>query len=461
MFDIILWDFKKKTNSTAQPSQTGTTLECRVMTPSNIINPTIELKASPLGYNYAYIPSWGRYYFIDDIQFVSGAYIISLSVDVLASYKAQIGSDTAYILRSASDSDGQIIDTLYPSKSDVVKTLSYANSKGYSWTDFSAGAYVIGVQGLDMAGAGIIYYYLTPANFILLLHNFYANSGNGSWWGNLTKGVIDSIYNITDFISSCRWYPVIPDITGITPEPIYLGSFQTNAQGYRMRGNSYPRITRTFQLPAHPQAGTRGEYLNVSSYTRRVLIDPLIGSYTVNNADFSNLEIEPSLGNDILIDFTTGQALYTLYGNDVGTNTKPIYHNYINFGIDIELGESIVNVGGMLSAVGEMAGNALIGDWLGVASNIGSMASQIVPANRSAYSNGGFVQLIGDPVLISYFQLLVDEDQANKGRPLCQLRQINTLSGYMIIDNPHFSGAMLNDENNMINNYMAGGFYYE
>lgn len=461
MFDITLWDFKKKTNSTAQPSQTGTTLECRVMTPSNIINPTIELKASPLAYNYAYIPSWGRYYFIDDIQFVSGAYIISLSVDVLASYKAQIGSNTAYVLRSASDSDGQIIDTLYPSKSDVVKTLSYANDKGYSWTDFSAGAYVLGVQGLNMAGAGIIYYYLTPANFILLLHNFYANSGNGSWWGNLTKGVIDSIYNITDFISSCRWYPVIPDITGITAEPIYLGSFQTNAQGYRLRGNSYPRITRTFNLPAHPQAGTRGEYLNVSSYTRRVLIDPLIGSYTVNNADFSNLVNEPSLGSDILIDFTTGQALYTLYGNDIGTNTKPIYHNYISFGIDIELGESVVNVGGMLSAVGEMAGNALIGDWLGVASNIGSMASQIVPANRSAYSNGGFVQLIGDPVLISYFQLLVNEDRANKGRPLCQLRQINTLSGYMIIDNPHFAGTMLNDENNMINNFMAGGFYYE
>lgn len=465
MITITLYQFNKKVNSTAQPGAgvSSVDLSCLVKSPSSVMSPTIELQTNPLAYNYAYIAAFNRYYFIDDIVFNSGLWICRLSCDVLASFKDEIRTQSMYVLRSASNYDGTLLDTLYPSSTDVVKVQTSPDQIGYTIADtFANGAYIIGVQGIGMAtDAGVIYYYVTPAEFTLLLHAFYNNSGDGSFWGNLQKGVIDSIYNITDYITSCRWYPVKPDITGLTAETIYLGSFNTQRTGYRMRSSGYGVITRTYILPAHPQASTRGEFLNASQYTRRVLVDPLIGTYTVNNADFSDLDTEPSLACEIRIDFMSGQALYGIWANEVSVNSKPVYYTYINFGIDINLGESIVNVGGAIANVAESIGNAITGNWLGAAANIGTMAAHIVPANRASGSAGGYAQFCAAPVMISYFQNLADEDLANRGRPLCQLTLLNTLSGFLMVDRPHAMISGTEQEASAINSYLAAGAYYE
>lgn len=465
MITITLYQFNKKANSTALPGAgvSSVDLSCLVRSPSSVISPVIELQTNPLAYNYAYIAAFSRYYFISDVVYNEGLWIVSLTVDVLGSYKTEIGNQSMYVLRSASSYDGTLLDTLYPSNTDVVKVQTSPDQYGYTiGLSFGSGAYVIGVQGISMAtDAGIIYYYLTPTEFTLLLHSFYNNSGDGAWWGNLKKGVIDSLYKISDYITSCRWYPVAPDITGLTPETIYLGSFDTQRKGYRMRSNSYGQIMRTYTLPAHPQAATRGEFLNASQYTRRVLVDPLIGNYVVNNADFTDLDTETTLGNEIRIDFTSGQALYGIWGNDLGANSKPVYYTYINFGIDIDLGESIVNVGGAIASAAEGLGNVMVGDWLGAAVNIGSMAASIIPANRASSSSGGYAQFCAAPVLISYFQNLADEDLANRGRPLCQMTQLNSLSGYLIVDRPHVEISGTAEEATQINSMLAAGAYYE
>jgi hypothetical protein len=46
---------------------------------------------NPTGYNYAYIPDFGRYYFIRDIASIrNGLWEISMSVDVLQSFRNEI-----------------------------------------------------------------------------------------------------------------------------------------------------------------------------------------------------------------------------------------------------------------------------------------------------------------------------------------------------------------------------------
>lgn len=58
----------------------------------DIINPQILVKADSLSaYNYAYIPEFNRYYFIKEINiYRNELWIVSLSVDVLMSYKNDI-----------------------------------------------------------------------------------------------------------------------------------------------------------------------------------------------------------------------------------------------------------------------------------------------------------------------------------------------------------------------------------
>ena len=54
-------------------------------------------------YNYCYIKEWGRYYYITDMSCDSGKKIIlTLSVDVLNTYKAEIKNCPATVIRSES-----------------------------------------------------------------------------------------------------------------------------------------------------------------------------------------------------------------------------------------------------------------------------------------------------------------------------------------------------------------------
>ena len=76
------------------------------------MNPVVELSSSPIGYNYAYISDFGRYYFINDITYDKGIWVMTLNVDVLATYKTTIGSTSTYLLRSSYLYNPRIIDTV-------------------------------------------------------------------------------------------------------------------------------------------------------------------------------------------------------------------------------------------------------------------------------------------------------------------------------------------------------------
>lgn len=66
---------------------------------TSVINPIVKLNAFNLSsYNYAYIQSIGRYYYITDIKSVKyGLWEISMHVDVLMSYKNAIRNSLAII----------------------------------------------------------------------------------------------------------------------------------------------------------------------------------------------------------------------------------------------------------------------------------------------------------------------------------------------------------------------------
>lgn len=59
---------------------------------TSAINPVILMEIeNPTGFNYAHIPEFGRYYFIDNIVAVrTGLWQISMKVDVLNSFKTNI-----------------------------------------------------------------------------------------------------------------------------------------------------------------------------------------------------------------------------------------------------------------------------------------------------------------------------------------------------------------------------------
>ena len=64
-----------------------------------------------LSANYVHIPEFNRYYFINDIVSIrQNLWQISLSVDVLMSYKNQILETTAFVARNQNEFNKDIID---------------------------------------------------------------------------------------------------------------------------------------------------------------------------------------------------------------------------------------------------------------------------------------------------------------------------------------------------------------
>ena len=77
-------------------------LEGNLRDVSNVVNPVIliegELTSLSGNYNYAYIPEFNRYYFITEMQSYRNNFVlVSLSVDVLFSFKNAILNNTAIV----------------------------------------------------------------------------------------------------------------------------------------------------------------------------------------------------------------------------------------------------------------------------------------------------------------------------------------------------------------------------
>lgn len=90
--DIVLYVNNSERQAINKTLTNGLTLTGSLRNESSVINPTILIETTnPSSYNYAYIPEFGRYYFITDMVSVrTNLWRMSLSVDVLMSFKTQI-----------------------------------------------------------------------------------------------------------------------------------------------------------------------------------------------------------------------------------------------------------------------------------------------------------------------------------------------------------------------------------
>lgn len=105
---------------------------------TSVINPVVMMELeNPTGFNYAYIPEFGRYYFIDDMVSVrTGLWKISMKVDVLESFKNDI-RETPVILSDSADTgkelylSGRVWKSKVKELTDIVNFSSGLSDNGH------------------------------------------------------------------------------------------------------------------------------------------------------------------------------------------------------------------------------------------------------------------------------------------------------------------------------------------
>lgn len=459
--------FAKKRNSTARPTGTATPLTMQLKKDTSVLNPVLEINVSslspfnPMKFTYAVIPDFQHYYFVKDWQYNVGTWSVILESDVLATYKTAIGTTSAYIERSASASDGTLIDGLYPAKSNVqISKVNVATS--WYYVAPSGGTYVLGVINYETSGhiGAVTYYGLNHAALNALLTFLFSNNIYTS--SNITElgeGLFKSLFNPFQYIVSCIWFPFAAESFGTNTSTIKVGYWDTQVSATVV--TSLMQSTRvTATIPSHPQVA-RGSYLNRSPFTRLTLYLPPFGSIPIDPA---YLVSGNYLASDVVIDHITGQATIRISISS-SSSVDPYMicaERSVMFGVPIQLAQVLSDYTSAMSTALSGGQGGIVGLVTGlIGGTVQSSISSQTPQVSTNGANGSFLMVQQAPVLIVEHTLIADEDNTDLGRPLMSTRTINTLSGYIKCADAHFSAATYAGETDLINSYMVNGFYYE
>ena len=490
---ILLYSgFKKRENSTKTPlvSDATRTVTGYLREPCSIMNPVFKIErfpsdASPQAFNYAYIGEFSRWYFVKDWAWVDGLWQCNLEVDVLSSFKTDIGNSQAYVERSSSDYDGAIIDKWYPATTDF-STQRVALSSSWNGVAASGGCYVVGIicnanRATSQIGGAVTYYVMTPSQLGNLMHYLLSDGfldDNGfpatmTTTQQLAHDTVKALINPVQYIASCMWLPVqASDISDGASHPIVLGYYDLShntVYGAYLTAVSFT-MSVTGSIPVHPQAATRGKYLNYAPYTRLTLNVPPFGSIPL---DTSFCEIGSYLYGRVWCDPITGKATMRieLYPDSSHVGTGAIVREVSTMiGVPIQLAQMTPDYINAISSALTIA-TTIDSAWSGnlgagaLATRsfdaVGNAIDSLMPQVETQGVSGSFLSTVMPPFLTAQHFVVTDEDNAEFGRPLCAIKTLSTLSGFVKCKDAHVDFPCYKDEKSRILNYMTTGFFME
>lgn len=483
---VRLYTFTKRENSTKRPSSGGTDYSCTLIDNTSLMNPTFKLSiaSNPIGKNYVYVPDFNRYYFINDIVSYQNFWHITCTCDVLASFKTEIGSESHYVLRSASSYDEYISDNVYTTKI-TQKGTHIISSTSLNWN--TGHSYILGIIGNSNRQVGSVTYYQMDDTALKDFISFLMHNIND--WCNIPTaeydtGVKQALLNPIQYIASCMAFPAAFPSSYTQVKFINFGYYHWNVTGNgKIRiveiGESHEE-TVTVSIPKHTQANSRGKYMNCAPYS----------DYSLRFAPIGEIPIDPAslvAASDLIVkckyEYIQGQGVVTV-GPKLNPNANTIsivnYCGTCQVGVPIQLTQAIIDPlkaqvqwqKDTSAIVTNGAKNITPGGIFDTAFNFTNnmdyaMANALYnkyPQVHSVGNNGSLINFFdldwGLYINYKYYEL-VDEDISEFGRPLCKVKQLNTLSGFILCSNAecHISGTY--DESTKINGYLNGGFYYE
>lgn len=519
-FSAVFYKTNKRANSTFIPS--GAYLDTMVTLKENVsvIAPNLIINfhdATITEYNYVYIAALNRRYFVTEWRSVNATtWECSCAVDVLASYKTDIGSQTHYILRSASEYNGYIADSAYITDASPDITIQkYLNPFVYGAggdPPHAVGTYILGIISSSAASQGSVAYYMLNETMMSSFKEWLTSDPaayfpTGSTWDvDLSEDTLKFLFNPYQYIASLEWFPrglsTLVQTPADTLTNIKFGWWNCPVQAYLIGAADTCKRIITFGpvgISAHRQSATRGEYLNHSPFLTYHFSIPPFGEIDANMDNLTAKVIEAEYDDiylNVVFDLISGNAyiVSSLTAGDIH-NDLHILSAETKISVPVTVASVLTNsTAAELANTRMIANNAsmFLNDAAGVigafksgrkmegVSALGNIGVDLLNAGinmkTAAYdgfalrsptvqifgNNGGRLTFDREWYVIRTEANLVTEYNTEIGRPLYAPRQINTLSGFIQCTGASstVSTATL-QESNLINEFLNGGFFYE
>lgn len=477
-FTVDFYQFAKAVNSTKRPAAgtAGLSASCILKDGCSIYQPQIQLQlaitTTPL-YNYAFIAAFDRYYFIDNWTFQDRLWTASLTCDVLGSWRNMIGAKSYYVVRSSAAQNGKIRDDLWPVTGSVTPTITYATDVIPWWyingDTAEGGTYVVGI----ISGNDIIYYAMTPTAFKSfcgkVLDPTLSNYGGSSL--DISDTLAKMIFKPFDYITNVTYLPIDLEtaLVGSGTDYVDLPVTTWKVGFWTLSGVSMFPIkkakdfyyTKRFVLPNHPQKAARGQYMNTAPFTEQYISLPRIGSVPVDTSitqDCDNLDVY------LHIDLVTGEAFYELFGWKSTDQVSVFMGRYsVQLGVNVPLVSDSLSLSNAFDYAAAVSSGIAGESPASLAGSASSILKTFEPHLSSIGNYGGFLGMQNGAVtLISIFRAAADDDNTHAGRPLYEVRRLDTIPGYIKVYDADIDLIdAFKPELELIKGYMEGGFYWE
>lgn len=456
-FTATFYKFKKQTNSTAHPTDSNILFSATVLLKekTSILQPVLELAGGfehIATMNYCYVPKFNRYYFITDVSYDKGVCSVSMKVDVMATYKTEIGADERYILRAASYYDCAITDTM-----DSVTNNHYilnGSSVKVTESKFLMGSVVVGVTNSVQTGLHGSYYVLTYSEFLALKKICWADD------------FLTQLGDPKQYIFYCRWmpFPCVPEMipvltTKVSSIPIPKGEILVT--GYQLALDPIKTFD-VFKLSVPKSVGVSSGGENPPLWQGR---SPF-AKYTLIFPGFGEISLEPDLLYQwsyvyckLAVDYSTGKTMLSI-GNSSDVDNSLICRRVTDYGVPLPLDSHNDNflqaVGGVVSVIGGVAGKSVSS----VVGGVSTIADALAPSVERSGSVGSVIEFDTKAYVQAFFQLLTAPNPENNGRPVHQRKKISLFTGFVKCGDGYTKISGTNAEYETVNNIMKEGFYY-
>lgn len=474
--NATIYKFSKDPRSTARPSGGASITGIVFKNDTSRENPVLKITADALSsdYDWNYIHIMGHYYYINDIVFLNNdIWELHCTIDPLATWKTEIEASTQYVVRTtnANFKNGFINDTAYPMTNDVDTEQTTAAGSGSSgWFTNTFGCAVIGVLGPN-AGDTTTYYEMATGTLTTLIGTLYGIDVTQQFSiASIEIGLLKTLYDPIKYMTSCILLPyTFPSTGGGDTNIIKCGYLDlpipANNPVNRIQSIAQRVFTAEIDYSNHPQAGTRGEYLNNGPYTQRVLQVMPFGTF---NLDCSKLnDYQNKLRLTIHCNKSDGNAILEAYtlptGNANVRNT--LFMSNAQMGVHIPLYQSdsiFKQTYSLMGAQVGTVGSVLSGNFM----NLPNLAMQWCGSVNSAHSpevhmvggsSGSFILSDKyDPQIDSSFYHIVPEDN-NMGHMLCNNYTLGIIHGLNICQNAKIDIPAPSEEIENIKNVMNTG----
>ena len=458
--DVILYQNKAETN---RVNKKPYLVEVETITGTfrqsvNILQPVITIEYDQVPrFNYIYISTFGRYYFITSITNINkNVYELSCRCDTLYTYMTSIRGLYAYVARNENTYNNFVLDSVYPSQCGVTRTKGSLVS-GSSWSSSdtmisgSVSDYKVMIQvngTLRNASNNTIptkWYCPTFVNTVTGARNFLDTARN--YYSDIDKPALSHVL-------ACKWLPysIRHDDTAIyrwyTPA-LVPSSYITFGTG-TYAAYTPQRIVEdhTWTIAVRGVKSADPFYLNFSPFTNIYMTFLPFGRFEL---DTQRIYGRTPVNGEYRIyirtrtNSSTGQsALY--WGTDPGDIST--YLGSANVSIDIPILSSNYNIAKVVSGAATVVGSVATAIASGGASVPATMAGlggalAVGEGLRSAESGiqgGGEGTIDAYPTVEVLRKGLAGSAYSLRGRPLYRYVPLRTLSGFTQVDSVHVEG---------------------